>query len=705
MKTKIISGMLLLTIFAQAQEVKKISLDNPFFQSYKTPFEVPPFDLIKEEHFKPAMVKGMEEQQKEIDAIVKNKAVPTFQNTILAMENSGKLLSKASTVFSNLNSANTNDEIQKIAREIAPLTSAHRDNIYLNDLLFQKVKYVWDNKSKEKLGKEELKVLENTYKAFVRSGANLSAADKEKLRAINAELSVLTLKFSQNILAETNKYELVVENKADLVGLPKELIEDAANTAKAKGKEGKWVFTLSNASIMPFLQYSENRELRKTIWNAYKNRANNGGETDNNANAIKMANLRREKAKLLGYDNHASYVLEETMAKTPEKVLEFLNQLWTPTLKKALQEEAEIAQMMQAEGITGKVEPYDWRFYSEKIRKAKFDLDEQELKPYFSLDQVTKGVFLVCEKLYGLKFKPIANIPSYHPDANAWEVLEQDGKHVGVVYMDFHPRASKRGGAWMTSYRPQEMENGKRKAPVISIVCNFSKPTTNAPALFTFDEVSTYFHEFGHALHGLLSDVKYRSLAGTSVPRDFVELPSQVMENWASDPEVLKMYAKHYQTGEIIPDALIEKLEKAGTYGQGFATAEYLASAFLDMDFHTSTAEITGTAEDFEIASMKKIGLPNSIIPRHRANYFSHIFAGGYSAGYYSYIWSGVLDTDAFDQFKQTSLFNQEKAQSFRKNILERGGTEDPMELYKRFRGSEPSVEPLLRKRGLDQVQ
>jgi peptidyl-dipeptidase Dcp len=530
----------------------------------------------------------------------------------------------------------------------------------------------------------------------------LNEDEKRRLRELNSELAVLTLKFGQNILAETNNYEYVANSKEELSGLSDDLISAAAETAKEKGKPGKWMITLSNSSVMPFLQYSSNRKLRKEIWEAYKNRCNNGNEFDNNTYAVRIAAMRAEKAKLLGYPTFAHYVLEESMAKSPEKVLDFLNQLWEPAIAKAKIEEAEIKQMMVAEGINDDVQPYDWRYYSEKIRKEKFDLDEQELRPYFSLEAVTNGVFLVCEKLYGLKFKELKNVPSYHSEATVWEVQEKDGTHLGVLYMDFYPRASKRGGAWMTSYRPQKTVNGKRIAPVISIVCNFSKPTENAPALFTFDEVTTYFHEFGHALHGLLSNVSYKSLAGTSVPRDFVELPSQVMENWAADPEVLKMYAKHYKTGQTIPDALIKKLENSGTYGQGFATVEYLASAFLDMDFHNSDGRISGSANQFEMDAMKRLGLIKSIIPRHRANYFSHVFAGGYAAGYYSYIWSGVLDTDAFDQFKQTSLFNAAKANSFRKNVLEKGGTEEPMELYKKFRGSEPSIQPLLKKRGLD---
>jgi len=686
----------------KAQELKKSFSSNPFLNSYETPYNVPPFHLIKNEHFKPAIEEGIKQNQREIDKIVNSKSPATFENTILVLEESGELLQKVSTVFYNLNSANTNPEIQKIATEVAPLLSAHGDNINLNEKLFARVKSVWEQKDKLKLNPEQSKLLEKTYKRFVRSGANLNEKDKQRLRDLNSEMAVLTLKFGQNILAETNNYELVINSKEDLAGLSDDLIDAAAAAAKAKGKPGKWVITLSNSSVMPFLQYSSNRKLREEVWTAYKNRCNNGNEFDNNTIAIRLASMRAEKAKLLGYKTHAHYGLEETMAKTPEKVMEFLNQLWEPALEKAKVEEAEIKEMMVAEGIKDDVQPYDWRYYSEKIRKQKFDLDENELKPYFSLDAVTEGVFMVCEKLYGLKFKELKDVPTYHNEATVWEVTEKDGTHVGILYMDFYPRDSKRGGAWMTSYRPQKTENGKRIAPVISIVCNFTKPTENAPALFTFDEVTTYFHEFGHALHGLLSDVTYQSLAGTSVSRDFVELPSQVMENWASDPEVLKMYAKHYKTGKTIPDELIQKLENAGTYGQGFATVEYLASAFLDMDFHTSEGTISGSANQFELNSMKNKGLIKSIIPRHRATYFSHVFAGGYSAGYYSYIWSGVLDTDAFDQFKKTSLFNAAKANSFRKNILERGGTEEPMELYKKFRGAEPSIEPLLKKRGLD---
>lgn len=686
----------------QAQDKQENTTMNPFFQAYNTPFNVPSFDKIKNEHFKPAILEGIAKHQAEIDAIANNPQPATFDNTILAMENAGELLANVNTVFSNLNSANTNKEIQNIAKETAPNLSAHRDNIYLNEKLFARVKSLWNQKESLGLNLEQAKILDNAYKDFVRSGANLSPADKETLRKINGTLSLTSLKYGQNILSETNGYELVIADKKDLAGLPKGIVDAAAADAKAKGKDGKWVFTLSNSSVMPFLQYSSNRELRKQIWNAYQTRANHDDAADNKKNAVELANLRGQKARLLGYTSHATYVLEESMAKKPENVNKLLNDLWKPALEMAKNEAADIQKMMAKDGIKGAVQPYDWRYYTEKIRKERFDLDEEELKPYFSLDQVRKGVFQVTENLYGIQIKPLSNVPTYHEDVSAWEVTEKDGTHLGVLYMDFHPRESKRGGAWMTSYRSQKTVDGKRVAPVVSIVCNFTKPTATTPALLTFDEVSTFFHEFGHALHGLLSNVTYRSLAGTSVPRDFVELPSQIMENWAAEPEVLKIYAKHYKTGEVIPETLVNKLKKAGTFDQGFTTTEYLAASLLDLEYHSQTKDITVDANAFEKAAMTKIGLIPSIIPRYRSTYFSHIFSGGYSSGYYSYIWSGVLDTDAFEAFKSTSLFNPEKAKLFRTHVLEKGGTEDPMVLYKRFRGAEPSIEPLLRKRGLD---
>lgn len=703
MKTKILLLMLFAgTISANAQSMKAM---NPFLENYKTPYKAPPFDKIKNEHFKPAIIKGIDDQSKEIKAIVASKEEPTFENTILTMEKSGDLLYRVNTVFSNLNSANTNSTLQDIAKKTSPLLTAHYDNIYLNDKLFKRVKSVWDKKESMSLNGEQQMLLKKIYQRFVRGGANLSEKDKERFRRINEELSLSTLKYGQNILAETNSFELVIDNPKQLLGLPKDLVESAAADAEARGKKGKWVFTLANSSVMPFLQYSAIRELRHQIWNAYQLRGNNNNEFDNKALAVQIANLRSERARLLGYKSHADYGLEESMAKTPEKVNTLLFDLWTPALENAKIEAADIQKMMVKDGLKDKVQPYDWRYYTEKIRKERFNLDEQELKPYFSLENVRQGVFKVTENLYGVKFKEISDVPKYHDDVTVWEVTEANGTHIGILYMDFHPRESKRGGAWMTSYRSQTTEDGKRIAPVISIVCNFTKPGKDTPALLTFDEVTTFFHEFGHALHGLLSDVSYKTLSGTSVSRDFVELPSQVMENWAAEPEVLKIYAKHYKTGEVIPNALIDKLQKTATFDQGFATTEYLAASFLDMAYHSQEKPIMQDAMTFEKDAMTRLGLIDAIIPRYRSTYFNHIFSGGYSAGYYSYIWSGVLDSDAFEAFKTTTLFNPELAASFRKNILERGGTEEPMVLYKRFRGSEPSVKPLLRKRGLDKKQ
>lgn len=681
--------------------------ENPLIAEWNTPFEVPPFDKIKNSDFKPAILEGIKDHNKDIKAITDSKEQPTFENVIVALDNSGETLNKVTTVLYNLTSANTNDELQKLSQEMAPTLSEHNDNIYLNDALFQKVKSIYDkfrisNVETLQFTPEQRMLLDETYKKFVRSGANLSKDDKEKLKKLNSELSVLTLKYGDNLLNETNNYELVIDKKESLAGLPTELIEAAAEEAKAKGKDGKWIFTLSNASVMPFLQYADNRELRKTIWNAYQVRGNQNNGNDNKENILKIANLRMQKAQLLGYKNHAEYVLEESMAKTPDAVNNILMKLWKPAVEKAKKEATDIQEMMRKEGLNEDVTPADWRYYAEKIRKERYNLDEQELKPYLSLENVRKGIFDVTNKLWGLTYKELTNVPKYHEDVTVWEVFDANKKTLGLLYMDMHPRASKRGGAWMTSYRDQQMENGKRKVPVISIVCNFTKPTATSPSLLTFDETTTFFHEFGHALHGLLSNVNYKSLAGTNVPRDFVELPSQIMENWAAEPEVLKMYAKHYKTGEVIPDALIEKMKKAGTFDQGFATTEYLAASFLDMQYHTATTEIKDDVNTYELNAMKNIGLLDAIIPRYRSTYFSHIFSGGYSAGYYSYIWSAVLDTDAFQAFKETSLFNQEKAQLFRKNVLEKGGTEDPAVLYRNFRGADPKIEPLLKKRGLN---
>lgn len=675
---------------------------NPFLQEYQTPFQLPPFEEITNNHYQPALEAGIQEQQEEIAAITANSGAATFENTIVAIENSGQLLYQVSRVFYNMNLAHTSDTIQQIAQDMAPELSAHSDNIMLNEQLFAKVKQVWDNKDQLNLTTEQLKLLKESYKSFVRRGANLDEAGKEKLREINSKLSVLSLKFGQHVLAETNDYQLVIERKEDLSGLPEDMINAAAAHAAQAGMEGKWGFTLQNASLMPFLQYADKRELRREIWEAYQQRGNNNNAQDNKKLVQDMVNLRRERAQLLGYPNHATYVLEESMARTPDSARTLLNQLWKPALAMARQEADDIWQLIRASGQNFALAPYDWRYYADKIRKQRFDLDEQELKAYFSLENVREGIFMVTNKLYGLQYEELTDVPRYHKGVVAYEVKDADDRHVGILYMDFFARASKKGGAWMTSYRSQKTVNEERIAPVIAIVCNFAEPSGDEPALLSYDEVNTFFHEFGHALHGLLSNVTYQSLAGTSVPRDFVELPSQIMENWASEPEVLKMYARHYKTEETIPDALIARLVRSGTFNQGFETTEYLAASLLDMRYHTLEEALDEDIDSFENKVMQEIGLIHEIIPRYRSTYFQHIFAGGYSAGYYSYIWSGVLDTDAFEAFKEKDIFDKATATAFRKNILEKGGTDEPMDMYVRFRGAAPGIEPLLKKRGLD---
>jgi len=674
---------------------------NPFFSDYNTPFNTPPFEKIKEEHYLPAFNEGIKQQQKQIDAIANNSEVPTFKNTIEAIENSKPLLTKVRNVFYNMTSANTNDELQRIAKEVAPLLSKNRDDINLNEKLFKRVKAVYENKDKLNLSVEQNMLLEKYYKDFVRGGANLDEEKKGKLREINKELSVLTVQFGENILKENNVFELVIEKEEDLAGLPETVITGAAETAKEREHEGKWVFTLHKPSMIPFLQYSEKREFREKIFKAYINRGNNNNELDNKANSSRIATLRVEKATLLGYKTHADFVLENNMAKQPENVYELLNRLWVPALKIAKKEAKELQDMIYKEGKNFKLEAWDWWYYAEKLKKAKYDLDDEALRPYFKLENVRDGVFAVANKLYGIQFVEITDIPKYHEVVKVFEVKEADGSHIGILYTDYFPRASKRGGAWMNSFRKQSRQEGKEVTPVICNVCNFSKPTGDKPALLSFEEVTTLFHEFGHALHGLLSNSTYKKLSGTSVLRDFVELPSQIMENWASEPEALKMYAKHYETGEVIPQELINKLKNASHFNQGFATVEYLAASFLDMDWHTLTEAKEYDTLEFETNSLNKIGLIPEIVVRYRSPYFNHIFSGGYSSGYYSYIWAEVLDADAFEAFKETSLFDKKTAQAFRKNILEAGGTEDPMTLYKRFRGAEPKVEALLKRRGL----
>lgn len=675
---------------------------NPLLEAWNTPFGVPPFAEIKESHYLPAFQEAMKRHAQEVDAIARNPEAPTFENTVAALDYSGELLHRIENVFYNLNSAHTNDVMQKIATELAPLSSKHYDDITLNPELFKRIKAVWEQRGSLNLTPEQSRLLEKTYKDFVRNGADLPDDKKQELRAINEKLAKLSLKFGDNVLAETNAFKLVIEDRADLVGLPDWLIAQAADDAKAAGHEGKWVFTLHKPSWIPFLQYSPKRDLREKLYTAWMHIGDNDNEHDNKAVLSEIVSLRVKRAQLLGYPNHAAYVVEENMSKTPENVYKLLNQLWPPALARAKAEAADMQKLIDAEGGNFQLASWDWWYYAEKIRAQRYNLSEEELKPYFKLENVVAGLFDVAGRLYGLSFSPLENIPVYHPDVTAYEVKDADGRHLSVLYMDFFPRASKRSGAWMTEFRTQQRRDGRDIRPVVSIVMNFTKPTETTPSLLSLDEVLTLYHEFGHALHGMLSNCTYPSLAGTNVTRDFVELPSQIMENWAEEPAVLKSFAKHYQTGEPMPDELIDKIIAARHFNQGFATVEYLAAALLDMAYHTrtDTARIADV-NAFERQAMESIGLIKEIIPRYRSTYFQHIFSGGYSAGYYNYIWAEVLDADAFEAFKEKGLFHRETALSFRRNILERGNSEDPMVLYKRFRGREPEITPLLKKRGL----
>jgi len=673
---------------------------NPFFAAYGTPFETPPFDKIKDTHFMPAFREGMALQKKEIEAVVANPEPPTFANTIEAVERSGELLTRVVNVFFSLSEANTNEALQKIEATISPLLAKHRDDINLDPKLFARVKTVYEGRDKLVLTAEQMRLLDKFYKNFVRGGANLDEAAKAEFRKINEELSLLSVKFGDNVLKETNAFTLAIDNADDLAGLPQAAIDGAAEAAKERGMEGRWVFTLHKPSMIPFLQYSPKRELRERIFKAYINRANHGDASDNKAVLSRIAALRMKRAGLLGYKTHADYVLEENMAKTPAGVTRLLDQLWAPALEMAKKEAGKLQGLAAKEGGTFKLEPWDWWYYAEKLKKAEYDLDDQVMKPYFRLDSVRDGAFAVAGKLWGLQFTERTDIPKYHPEVKVFEVKEADGSHVGILYTDYFPRASKRGGAWSGALRSQSARDGKKITPVVFNVGNFSMPAGDTPSLLTFEEVATLFHEFGHGLHELLSNCTYETISGTNVPSDFVEVASQIMENWAGDPEVIKTYATHYRTGEPIPDVLVEKIKNAGLFNKGFETVEYLAACYLDMDWHTLTEPKEQDAAAFETASMARIGLIPEIVVRYRSPYFSHIFSGGYSSGYYSYIWSEVLDADAFEAFKETSLFDPATAKSFRDNILSRGGTEDPMALYKRFRGREPKVEPLLKRKG-----
>lgn len=669
---------------------------NPFLSEFQTEHGVPPFDKIKLEHYEPAFLKGIEEQNANIDAIVTNSEAPTFENVIVALDNSAPILDRVSAIFYNMTDAEKTPGLNELSIKIAPTLSEHSDNISLNQELFKKVNAIYQQKESLKLTTEQERLLEETYKDFVRSGANLSPEKQARLREINKQLSTLGLTFSDNILNENNAFKLYIDKEEDLAGLPEWFRQSAAEEAKADGQEGKWLFTLGNASRLPFLQYSDNRPLREQIYKAYINRGNNNDKNDNKKIITDIVSLRLEKAQLLGFDCYSNFVLDNTMAKNSATVMDFLNNLWSYSLPKAKAEAAELQKIMDKEGKGEKLEAWDWWYYTEKLRKEKYNLEEDEIKPYFKLENVREGAFAVANKLYGITLTKLNGIPVYHPDVEVFEVKDADGSHMGIFYVDYFPRPGKSGGAWMSNYREQQGDI----RPLVCNVCSFTKPVGDTPSLLTIDEVETLFHEFGHALHGLLTKCNYKGISGTNVVRDFVELPSQINEHWATEPEVLKMYAKHYQTGETIPDSLIEKILNQKTFNQGFMTTELLAAAILDMNLHNLTDTKNLDVLAYEKEAMDQLNLIPEIAPRYRTTYFNHII-GGYAAGYYSYLWANVLDNDAFEAFKEHGIFDKKTADLFRYNVLEKGNSEDPMTLYKNFRGAEPQLEPMLKNRGM----
>ncbi len=696
MKKVLILGVMAMSLLACNQT-------NPLLEQPNTPFGVPAFDKVKIEHYLPAFEEAIRQNKAEIDAIVNNEDAPTFENTIVALDRSGLLLDRVTGVFFNVLEADGNDEMNAIAEQVSPMLSELSDGIILNDALFQRVKAVYDEREQLGLNAEQMRLVTQTYKAFADNGANLPEDKKERLKEINQELSLLSLKFGNNVVAETNSDDVkrFITDEALLAGLPESAKAAAAEEAEAAGHPGEWLFTPKRTSFTPVLQYCENRELRKQLLMDYTTRGNHDNENDNKAVIIREMELRIERAKLFGYDNPADYILADCMAKNHQTVDAFLASVWAPSLEAAKREAAELQALLEQDLPGEKLQPWDWWFYAEKLRKAKYDLDEEELKPYFELNNVRKGAFGVATKLYGLQFEKLENMPVYNPEVEVFKVTEADGSLVGILYTDYFPRAGKRPGAWMNNILPQYIDaEGVDHRPVIINVGNFNKPTAGNPSLLSMDDVETLFHEFGHALHGLLSKAHYKSLSGTNTPRDFVELPSQFMENYVYEPEVLKTYAFHYETGEVIPDELIEKINKASAFNQGFVTTELLSASILDMDFHELTSAEGLDVNAFEAESLKKMGMIDEIIVRYRPTFYNHIFTTGYEAGYYSYTWSAVLDADAFAAFKETGdLFEAETAKRFR-HLLEQGGTRDAQELYLEFRGKEADPKYLLIRKG-----
>ena len=673
---------------------------NPFFEEYETPFKIPPFEKIKFEHYEPAFMQGIDEHQKEILKIAQNEKEPTFENTLEALESSGKTLDKVANVFYNLLASNTNDEFDALAVKMSPLLSAHNDKILLNKELFERIKILKSNEPSLKLSDEQKRLLDETYKRFQRAGANLDQEAMIRLTEINSSLSSLSVQFDQNVLKETNGYSLIIDDPDDLQGLPDEEIRQASLLASSEGHDGKWVFKPTRVSMYPFLTYSEKRELRENLYKSYILRGDNDNDFDNKEIIKKMVALRKEKANLMGFETHADYVLDNTMAKTTLNVNKLLDTVWNPGIEKAKGEVEAMQEIIIEEGGNFKLEAWDWWHYSEKLRQEKFDFKEEEVKPYFSEDKVLKGAFEVAKKLFEITFTERDDLPKYREDIRTFVVEDFNNQVIGIFYTDFTQRPNKGGGAWMNTFRSQSKFEGKT-IPIVINVCNFPPKNVDGVSLLSFEQVETLFHEFGHGLHGLLSDVNYPSLSGTAVTRDYVEFPSQMMENWAREPEVIKTFAKHYITGETIPDELLAKISEAGTFNEGFETSEYVAAAHLDMAFHMEKDSIEDI-DAFEDETLKNLGLIPEIESRYRSTYFGHIFAGGYSSGYYSYLWTEVLEADAFEAFKQNGLYHKETADKLKKYVYSSGNTKDLMEQYVKFRGKEPDIQPLLEKRGLN---
>ncbi|WP_296622333.1 M3 family metallopeptidase [Marivirga sp.] len=679
-------------------------MDNPLLKNFDTPHQTPPFDKIKSEHFMPAITEAIKEAKQEVDGITSQSDAPTFENTLEAMELAGEKLSSVTSILFNLNSAETNKKIQEVAKEASPILSEFGNDIWQNADLFERVKIIYKQKEQLELDNEQEMLLNKTYKAFIRNGADLNEKDKTRFKEITKKLSNLSLSFGENVLAETNDYELVISDEKDLSGLPDSAIRQAASTALSKGKEGKWVFTLQAPSFVPFMENADNRSLREQLYKAFMSKANKNDVRDNKAIIQEIVNLRSEKVSLLGYDTYADYVLEERMAESKDKVQQFLDDLLKQALPKAKEEVAEIKAFLKELGEDIDLQRWDWAYYSEKLKKKKYAIDDELLRPYFKLENVLDGVFQSAEKLYDIRFKEVKNIPVYHEDVTTYEVSTTSGEHVAIFYADFHPREGKRGGAWMTGYRDQYRKNGEDIRPLVSNVCNFTPSSPGNPSLLTFNEVTTLFHEFGHALHAMLGNSRYGSLSGANVYWDFVELPSQIFENWCYEKECLDLFARHYETGEKIPQEYVEKIKASSTYHEAYATVRQVSLALLDLAYFSLDREEAQNIEniaDFEEKAMAPTKLFPKVEGTLMSTQFGHIFSGGYASGYYSYKWAEVLDADAFSLFKEKGIFNKEVSQSFKDNILSKGGSEHPMELYKRFRGREPKIEALLERAGL----